>query len=165
MAIKLIAVLDMNNGIGDGQGNLLFDLPKDMARFRAVTSNRHIVMGRKTWESLPARPLPKRVNYVATMNPEYEAEGAQILHSIEEIRDLAITRDLYVIGGGELYHQLIDDADELILTHVHVVDFNAKVHFPDFGHKDWELHGDLIKHEPDNNHPHAMTFATYRRKK
>lgn len=163
MGIILIAVVDMNLGIGDGKGNLLFDLPRDMKHFKDITTNKTVVMGRKTWESLSVRPLPKRKNYVLTMNEEYEAEGATVLHDIQEVLDLAKTKDVYVIGGAELYYQLIDDADELIITHVHVVDFNAKVHFPDFGHKDWAIQKGFIAHKADEENEHDLVFAHYKR--
>lgn len=162
--ITLMAVIDMSFGIGDGEGNLLFNLPKDMKHFQSATGGKHVVMGRKTWDSLPKKPLSKRKNYVVTMDESFEAEGATILHSIEEVIKLGKTKDVYVIGGGEIYYQLIDDADRLMITHVHVVDNNARVHFPDFNYKDWRMVGDFIKHEEDENHLHSFAFATYERK-
>lgn len=164
MPIIMIACVDMNDGIADGDGNLLFDLPKDMKHFKSITSRKNVVMGRKTWESLPVKPLPKRRNYILTMNEEYVAEGATLLHSVEEVHELAKTKDVYIIGGAEIYYQFIDDADELILTHVHSVNLDAKVHFPDFGYKEWELVGTPIKHEADEKHKYSFTFANYKRK-
>lgn len=164
MSIILVACLDMNNGIGDSEGNLLFDLPKDMRHFKSITSNKHVVMGRKTWDSLPKKPLPKRKNYVLTMDETFEAEGATVLHSIDEVLELAKTKDVYCIGGGELYHQLIDDADNLIITFVHVAHPNARVHFPDFEIKDWKMIGSPTFHKKDESHLHDFAFTTYERK-
>lgn len=164
MPIILIAVTDMNDGIGDANGNLLFDLPKDMKRFKSITSKQHVVMGRKTWESLPVKPLPNRRNYVLTMNEDYKAEGATVFHSVEEVHELAKTKDVYIMGGGEIYYQFIDDADELIITHVHTMDMNARVHFPDYNARDWVMEGKAIKHEEDAKHAHSFTFARYKRK-
>jgi dihydrofolate reductase len=162
--IILVAVLEMNNGIGDGEGNLLFNLPKDMKHFKSITSKKHVVMGRKTWDSLPKKPLENRRNYVLTMDETFEAEGATVLHSIEEVLELSKTKDVYVIGGGEIYYQLIDDADKLILTHVHVVDHSARVHFPDYGNNDWKPIGTPTVHKADENHAHDFAFMTYERR-
>lgn len=164
MSIIMVANLDMNNGIGNADGSLLFDLPKDMKFFKSITSKKRVVMGRKTWESLPVRPLAKRRNYVLTMNENYVAEGATLLYSTEEIREMAQDKDVYIIGGAELYYQFIDEADELYITHVHAVDLDARVHFPDFGYKEWEIIGTPIKHEEDEEHEHAFTFTHYKRK-
>lgn len=164
MSIILIACADMNDGIGTADGNLLFNLPKDMRHFKSVTKRKHVVMGRKTWESLPVKPLPSRKNYVLTMNEDYVAEGAAILGSVEEVMELAKTEEVYIIGGGEIYYQFIDVADEIIMTHVHTIDHNARVHFPDYGVKEWGIVGTPIKHEADKNHEHSFTFAKYKRK-
>lgn len=162
--ITLIACLDMNNGIGDGEGNLLYHLPKDMQHFKSTTSGKIVVMGRKTWDSLPKKPLEKRKNYVVTMDEAFNPVGAKVLHSIEEVIELGKKHDIFVIGGGEIYYQLIDDADRLMITHVHHVNFDARVHFPDFDAKSWKLVGKPVKNEADDSHEHSFTFATYERK-
>lgn len=162
MSITLVACLDINNGIGDGEGNLLFNIKQDMKHFKSITSGKHVVMGRKTWESLPKRPLEKRKNYVLTMDEDFVAEGATVLHSIDEVLELAKKREVFVIGGGEIYHQLIDDADRLILTQVHTMK-KAKVHFPDFEAKDWNCKIEK-KVEADDENPYSFTFANYKRK-
>lgn len=163
MSLTLIACLDMNNGIGDGEGNLLFNLPRDLQYFKTVTSGKIVVMGRKTWESLPKHPLPKRKNYVLTMDETFNPIGAKVLHSIDEVIELSKKHDVFVIGGGEIYHQTIDYADKLIITHVHSINFDAKVHFPDFNHKEWKQVS-MKKNEADKFHKHSFTFATYERK-
>lgn len=164
MPIKMIVATDMNNGIGDADGNLLYNLPKDLRYFKSITSKKHVVMGRKTWESLPVKPLPKRKNYVLTMNEDYVAEGATVLHHVDEVHELAKENDVFIIGGAEIYYQFIDDADELYVTHVHHLHSEAKAHFPDFGYKDWQTVGTNIKHEADKTHPHSFTFAQYKKK-
>lgn len=162
--ITLIACLDMNNGIGDGEGNLLFKLPRDMQHFKSATSGKIVVMGRKTWDSLPRKPLEKRKNYVLTMDESFSPVGAKVIHDISEVIKLGKTHDVFVIGGGEIYHQLIDEADRLMLTHVHIVNQEARVHFPDYGAKEWKLIGKPVKNEADEKHPFSYTFATYMRK-
>jgi dihydrofolate reductase len=162
--ITLIAVLDMNSGIGDGEGNLLFNLPRDMQHFKSATGGKIVVMGRKTWDSLPRKPLEKRKNYVLTMDETFSPVGAKVIHDISEVLELGKTHDVFVIGGGEIYHQLIDDADRLMLTHVHTINPNARVHFPDFDSKTWKIVGKPKKNEADDRHPFSYTFATYMRK-
>ena len=161
--IILVACTEINLGIGDAEGNLLFDLPRDMSRFKSITSGKHVVMGRKTWDSLPNKPLPKRKNYVLTHDESFEVKGkTQVLHSIEEVIELGKKKDIYVIGGGEIYKQLIDHADKLIMTHVHTVDLRARVFFPDFDTDQWKI-TESKKQEADEKHKHSFTFATYKR--
>lgn len=163
MGLTLISCVDINNGIANGNGELLFNFPNDMKHFKSVTSGKIVVMGRKTWESLPKKPLEKRKNYVVTMDKHFNPVGAKTLHSIEEIIELGKKHDVYVIGGGEIYHQTIDYADRLLLTHVHVVDYSAKVHFPDYDVREWKL-SKMQENEADEKHPHRYTFAEYKRK-
>lgn len=161
--ITLVACIDMDNGIGDGEGNLLFSLPRDMKHFKSITTGKIVVMGRKTWDSLPKKPLEKRKNYVLTMDESFEPVGAKVLHDISEVLELGKKHDVYVIGGGEIYYQLIDDADRLMLTHVHTLHPDAKVHFPDYDNKTWKMEGKPKKNEADDKHKFSYTFATYNR--
>ncbi|AYP68288.1 dihydrofolate reductase [Bacillus phage vB_BcoS-136] len=162
--ITLIACVEMNDGIGDAEGNLLFNYPKDMQHFKSITTGKVVVMGRKTWESLPKKPLPKRKNYVLTTDTSYDAIGAKVVHDIDEILELAKSHDVYIIGGGEVYYQFMEHADKLILTHVHHIDFNARVFFPKVEVREWKL-VKATKHEADDKHEHPFTFAFYERKK
>ena len=163
MAIILVAVTEENGGLADAFGNLLFDLPKDMKRFRELTTNKHVVMGRKTWESLPVKPLPKRKNYVLTSNPDFEVKGrTKILHSIEEVLAMGAKGDVYVIGGGEIYSQLMPYADRLFMTHVHTMNFNSRVFFPEITVNDWKIVSS-VKHEADKKHEHSFAFTEYKR--
>jgi dihydrofolate reductase len=165
MAIILVACTDIGMGIGDSEGSLLFDLPKDMAHFKSVTTGKHVVMGRKTWDSLPVKPLPKRKNYVLTNSESFEVQGkTKVLHSIDEVIQMSKSKDVYVIGGGEIYKQLIEHADRLIITHVHTVNFNARVFFPEISFADWKL-VKVKENKADDKHSHNFTFATYERKK
>jgi dihydrofolate reductase len=165
MSITLVACLDMDNGIGDEFGNLLFHLPKDLKHFNNVTSGGIVVMGRKTWESLPEknRPLPRRRNIVLTRDVTFNPEGAEVM-SFDEVLELSETRELFIIGGGEIYEQFINHADKMILTQVHHLNHNATVFFPDFEHKEWAIVPNLMKkHEADEKHAVGFTFATYLR--
>jgi dihydrofolate reductase len=162
--IILVAMIDQNDGLGDENGNLLYDLPKDRRFFQSVTTGKHVVMGRKTWESLPKKPLAKRKNYVVTMDENYVAEGATVLHSIEEVLELAKDKDVYIIGGGELYFQTIEHAEKLILTHVHSINYDATSIFPPVTVQNWKL-TKVQENKADKKHAHNFTFAWYERKK
>ncbi len=164
MAIILVAVTEMNGGLADAEGNLLFDLPKDMQRFRQLTANKRVVMGRKTWDSLPVKPLPKRKNYVLTTNEDFKVKGkTEVLRSIDKVLEMGVKGDVYVIGGGEIYYQLMPYADRLLMTHVHVVDFKARVFFPEVKVDHWQL-VKVEKHDADKKHKHSFAFAEYRRR-
>jgi dihydrofolate reductase len=161
--ITMIACLEINNGIADKDGNLLFNLPNDMAHFKAMTSGKHVVMGRKTWDSLPKKPLPKRKNYVLTKDETFKVDGkTKILHSIEEVLALAKNEDVWVIGGGEIYNQMLPFADKLIITHVHTANIEARVFFPDLDVREWNV-VELQKNEANGKHEFAYSFATYAR--
>lgn len=118
--IALIAAVAANRAIGRNN-QLLWHLPEDMRHFRDTTRGKPVIMGRKTWESLPPpfRPLPGRRNIVVTRNPAYSAPGAELAHSLEE----ALTAcppdiECFVIGGAELYRQALPLAQRLYLTEV-----------------------------------------------
>ena len=119
--LSLIAVVGRDLGIGREQ-RLLWNLPEDLRHFRALTLGKAVLMGRKTWESLPRtfRPLPGRRNIVLSRNPSYVADGAVVVGSIgEALRLTADAADLLVIGGADLYEQTIGVAQRLYLTEVH----------------------------------------------
>lgn len=162
--IVMVACTDLNLGIGNKNNDLLFDLPKDKQFFKSITSGKIVVMGRKTWDSLPKKPLPKRKNYVLTRDKSFSADGAEVIHSIEEVLELAKTKDIYVIGGGQIYKEFMPYAQKMILTHVHTIDPSARVFFPDFSHSEWKLIKE-VKHEADDEHMYSFTFATYIRNK
>lgn len=163
MGIILVSAIDMNFGIGDAEGNLLFNLPKDMEHFKSITTGKTIVMGRKTWDSLPKKPLPKRKNYILTRDKDFKVEErATVVHSIEEVLEMSKSRDVYIIGGGEIYNQFLPYADKMILTHVHVVNFSGRVFFPDFDVKEWKIDS-IQKHEEDDEHEHSFSFVSYSR--
>ena len=163
--ITMIACLDMNDGIGTDNGELLFSLPKDMKHFKSATSGKIVVMGRKTWDSLPKKPLEKRKNYVLSRDVTFNPIGAKVISSVDEVVKLGKTHDVFVIGGGEIYKELMPYADRLMLTQVHAFNSSATVFFPDFSPKEWSIvPSSMQKHETDEKHEHSFTFATYLRK-
>ncbi len=120
----VLAVAD--NGVIGRDGGLPWRLSSDMKRFKATTMGRPLIMGRKTWESLPRRPLPGRANIVVSRNPRYVAEGADVVTSLDDALRLAAVRgrcagtpdEACVIGGAQLFAEAIGNADRLDVTHV-----------------------------------------------
>lgn len=129
--LALIAAVARNGAIGRDNG-LLFHEPADQRHFRATTMGCPVIMGRKTWDSLPARfrPLPGRRNLVLSRDPAFEAEGAEVVNSLDDA--LARAGDaprVFVIGGAQLYALALPRADELVLTEVDA-DLPGDVYFP-----------------------------------
>lgn len=118
--MKAIAAVDQNWAIGY-KGQLLVHISEDMKNFRRLTSGKTVIYGRKTLETFPhAKPLPKRENIILSRNPFYTVEGAKVVHSIEELKELLPenTDDFIVIGGDSIYHALLPLCDECIITKV-----------------------------------------------
>ncbi|HTJ96444.1 MAG TPA: dihydrofolate reductase [Rhodocyclaceae bacterium] len=141
--LTLIAAVAANGVIGntvDGVGTLPWHLPEDLKHFKALTNGHPIIMGRKTWESLPEkfRPLPNRRNIVITRNPEYVAAGAEVFTSIAAARAACSGAEkVFVIGGAELYSQALKEADCLELTELHQA-FDGDTKFPEFPRDQWQ---------------------------
>lgn len=117
--MTIILVADNNWAIGKN-GNLLARLPEDMKRFREITTGHTVVMGRKTYESFPKRPLPNRVNCVISRTQK-SIDGAEIFGSVEEFLQYAksVEDEIFVIGGGEIYRQLLPYCDKAYITRVY----------------------------------------------
>lgn len=133
--ISLIAALALpSRGIGI-DGHLPWRLPKDMARFKEITTGHRVIMGRTTWESLPMkyRPLPDRENIVVTRNLDFNAPGAEVCHSLEHIlqESKEITDEVFIIGGAQIYAQTLDHADRLYLTLINK-SLSTDVVFPEY---------------------------------
>jgi dihydrofolate reductase len=162
MMISMIAALAKNRAIGKN-GQLLWHLPEDMRHFRETTRGKPVIMGRKTWESLPDsfRPLPGRHNIVVSRNPAYPAPGATLVGSLEEaIRAAGETADVFVIGGAELYRQALPLATRLYLTEI-AQDFTGDTFFPDLPPEDWE---EVSRKAQQGTSGPAFSFAVYRRR-
>ncbi len=133
--ISIIAAMSSNRVIGT-ENKLPWNIPDELKRFREITSGHPIIMGRKTHESI-GKVLPNRTNIIITRDPEYKVEGAVVVHSLDEALDeaskktLSHDREIYVIGGGEIYKQAIPKADKLYLT---IIDkeYAGDTYFPDY---------------------------------
>ncbi|TKT80114.1 dihydrofolate reductase [Aquamicrobium sp. LC103] len=138
-----IVVAIGENGVIGNDGGLPWRLSTDMKRFKAQTMGKPIIMGRKTWESFPRRPLPGRLNIVITRDGNYRAEGARVVGSLGEA--IAIAREqaeadgideICVIGGGEIYAQALNSADTLHVTHVAAAP-RGDTRFPEIDPETW----------------------------
>lgn len=161
--LSLIAALDRNRGIG--QGNALpWHLPDDLKHFKALTVGKPVLMGRKTAESL-GRALPGRTNLVLTRRGEVPFEGMRAVASLDEALAVAgdeAAAELCVIGGGEIYRLLIGQADTLYLTWVEA-EVPADTHFPEVDPAVWQEAGSEL-HAADARHPYAFRFVRYTRR-
>jgi dihydrofolate reductase len=162
--IVLVAAVAANGVIGRGN-QLVFRHPADARHFRDTTMGAPVIMGRKTWESLPARfrPLPGRRNLVVTRQPGYAAEGAETAASLDAALALAQgARRVFVIGGGELYAQVLPRAAELVLTEVQA-ELDGDVRFPAIDPTQWiEVRRAQPALEPSPTP--AFSFVTYHRR-
>jgi dihydrofolate reductase len=132
--VALIAALDRHNAIGRG-GGLLWRESEDQKNFRRVTMGCPVIMGRKTWDSLPERfrPLPGRRNIVVTRQAQWQASGAERAASFDDAwRQAGDAAKVFVIGGGELYAAALPFTDELVLTEIDTAFADADTFFPTF---------------------------------
>ncbi|MEY2629938.1 MAG: hypothetical protein RLZZ469_834 [Bacteroidota bacterium] len=159
--ITVIAAVAENNALGK-ENQLLWHLPDDFKRFKALTSGHYIIMGRKTFESFP-KPLPNRTHVIISRQANYQPEGCIVVNSLEQaIEACPKTEEVFIIGGGEIYRQSIAVADKLDLTKVHA-SFEADTHFPEIDLSQWQLV--FEEHHPkDERHDYAFTFQTFTRK-
>lgn len=116
---KLTAIVAMTpERIIGANGTLPWHLPADLAFFKRTTSGHPIVMGRTTYESI-GRPLPKRRNIVLTRNPDWHADGVEVIHSPEALSKLDLDGEVFIIGGSQIYELFLPRLDEILVSHVH----------------------------------------------
>ena len=161
---ELIAALDEQNGIGRN-GGLLCHLPADLKYFKEKTSGHSIIMGRKTYESLPKGALPHRTNIVITSGKAEKYPGCLVARSLDEALTYAKDEELlFIIGGGQLYRASLYMADVLYITRIHHLFEDADTFFPDIDSAKWEL-VEEEEHDKDEKHPFRFSFQTFSRKK
>ena len=160
--LSIIVAVASNWAIGK-ENDLLAYLPGDLKRFKELTTEHTILMGRKTWESLPKKPLPKRKNIVITRDSSYQAEGATLVNSIENaLVECDTDKENFIIGGGEIYKMLLPVTTKLHLTRVHH-DFEADVFFPEINFDEWTLlDREDVAAAGDN--PYSFSYETWERK-
>ena len=161
--ISLIWAMDENRVIGY-HNQLPWRLPEDLKFFKRVTMGHPIAMGRKTYESI-GKPLPGRENIVITRDEDYDPEGCTVIHSIEEMLAYAAenkSEEIFVIGGAEIFKEVLQHADKLYLTMIHH-QFEGDTFFPVFDIDKWELESREIGLKDEKN-PYDYEFLIYKRK-
>jgi dihydrofolate reductase len=163
MKLKLIYARAANGVIGLNN-QMPWHLPEDLAHFKRTTLGCPVLMGRKTWESIPAkfRPLPGRANLVITRQPNWQAEGAHVVHSLEEGLTLALAhcpegKDLWVMGGAEIYAQAAPIAEEAVVTEIEA-DYEGDAFAPQLG-IGWQ---EILRESHVSSTGLKFSFVTYR---
>jgi dihydrofolate reductase len=156
--LTLIAAIDENRVLGK-DNQLIWHLPEDLKRFKRLTTGHAIIMGRKTFESLP-KALPNRHNIVITRNHEVNQEGVTVCHSLQEaIEQAGNDEQPFVIGGGQIYEQALGMAAVIELTKIHA-QFEGDVFFPEINPLEWNIE----KEEFIENKEFDYSFITYSKK-
>ena len=161
--ISLIVAISEDNGIGFGN-ELLWSIPADMKRFKNLTYGNTVIMGKKTWDSLPKKPLPGRTNIVITDNPLDKFEGSITVFSIEEaLKVCKENAENFIIGGGSIYRQFMPVADRLYITHIHKK-APADIYFPEIKSDVWEP-VEIEDHKAIEDQDLPYTYIIYHRKR
>ena len=159
--ITIIAAINKNRGLGF-ENKLLYWLPNDLKRFKALPTGHTIIMGRKTFESFPKGALPNRRNIVLSKG-EHNFPGAECFHSLEEaLMHCGKEEDIYIIGGAGLYAEALAIADRLCLTEIEDDKKEADVFFPEIDTTHWKV-VNRETHSVDEKHAYAYSFVDYER--
>ena len=158
MCVSIIVAMAENNVIGRDM-DLPWHISADLKRFKALTMGHHIVMGRKTYESI-GRLLPGRTTVIITRQENYQVEGALVVNSLEEAQAVAAgDSELFIIGGGQIYELAMPFADKLHVTRVHTkVDGDTR--FPQVQWDNWALIN-TERHSADEKNDYDYTFESY----
>ncbi|MBS1661287.1 MAG: dihydrofolate reductase [Bacteroidetes bacterium] len=176
MIISLIVAASTNNAIGK-ENRLLWHLPNDMKFFKNTTWGMPVIMGRKTYDALAGEPLPGRFNFVVTRNGNWSPgdKGERMIgerKSVVVVSDLASAvqraketdcKEIFIIGGGEIYKESMSIADRIYMTRVHTV-VEGDTYFPVIDEKEWEL-VENRDFPVDDKHAFAYSFQTWQKKK
>ncbi|SDB90833.1 dihydrofolate reductase [Pelagirhabdus alkalitolerans] len=159
--ISMIAAHDKNRLIGKDNW-MPWNIPNDLGYFKAMTLNKTIVMGRKTFESF-GQPLPNRKHLILTTRDDYEVEGCQIFHDIDSVLDeiRSLDEEVFIIGGGEIYERFLPFADRLYITYIDE-EFEGDTYFPEYDLSKYEI---TLKEKglKNDENPHDYYFIQYDR--
>ena len=157
--ISIIVAIAANNAIGK-DNQLLWHISNDLKRFKKITQGHPVIMGKKTFESLPKAPLPNRTNIVITDDPNETFEGCITVYSIDEaLEHCDKQEESFIIGGGSIYRQFMPHASKLYITKVHK-DYDADTFFPEIKEKEWKLvEKEEVNDDPQNDFTYS--FLTY----
>jgi dihydrofolate reductase len=159
--LSLIVAMARNRTIG--VNNMLpWRCPEDLKHFKSLTMGHHMIMGRKTYDSI-GKPLPGRTTVIVTRNNELKIEGCVVSHSLEEAISLCVGDDeIFIVGGAELYRQAMPLVDTLYVTEIQQ-DVDGDAHFPEFSKNEWQEIAREVRSQ-ETPQPLAYHFVTYRRK-
>lgn len=161
--ISIIVAVAENYAIGK-KGDLLCHMPADLKHFKEITSGKIVLMGERTFFSLPKHPLPNRRNIVLTDVAGKTFEGAEAVYSIDElVAKVPANEEAFVIGGGMVYRQMMPLADKLYITHIHHSWEDADTFFPEIDAVVWKQLS-AERHSADDKNPFDYTFAEYGRR-
>ncbi len=157
--ISIIVAIASNYAIGK-DNDLLWHISKDLKRFKEITKNHYIIMGKRTYYSLPVRPLPNRVSMILTDVIGESIDNCVMAYSIEDaIEKMDSDKENFIIGGGSIYKQFMPLANKLYITRVHK-NFEADTFFPEISEKKWELTSSE-NIDDDNQNDFKYTFEIY----
>lgn len=160
--ISIIAAVSEDWGIGK-DNELLWNISEDLKRFKRLTTGNTVIMGKKTWESLPRRPLPGRKNIVLTDDPKECIDCSVTAYSIEDaLSKCEKGEEIFIIGGGSVYRQFMPLADRLYITHVHKL-APADVYFPEIDLNIWQI-SEREEHVTGETSNIPYTYTIYERK-
>ena len=138
MTISIIAAIAKNNAIGK-DNDLIWHISEDLKRFKKLTSGHTIIMGRKTYESLPFKPLPNRKNIILSGKTDLKFERAIVANSIEDaLKECESEDEIFICGGATVYKKFIDIADKMYLTEINQ-EFDGDTFFPDYNQDNWKI--------------------------
>jgi dihydrofolate reductase len=160
--VSIIVAMDENGGIGLA-GHVPWRLATDLKLFKQATMGHHLILGRKTYESI-CKPLPGRKMVVVTRQMDYQAPGCTVVHSIEEALDLARTiseTEAFVGGGAEIYSQALPLADRMYLTRVHAM-VETDTYFPEFDGSEWEVQ-ERLEYPPGEGDEYGFRYEVWNR--
>ena len=163
MNVAIIVAIAEGNAIGKDQ-QLLCHMPADLKRFKALTTGHTIIMGRKTFESLP-HALPNRRNIVLSSQPTVNFPDCEVCSSLPEaLACCAGEEEVFIIGGGQVYQQALSLTDKLYITYIHHAFPEATTFFPELDAAQWE-ETDREEHPADEKNPYPYTYINYSRKR
>ena len=161
--LSAIVVIAENSAIGKNN-DLLCHLPADLKHFKELTMGHTIIMGRRTFESLPKGALPGRENIVVTRNADYQAAGAVVCHSVDEaLQKASMPGERFIIGGAQLYADTIDKVDMLHLTELHASFADADTFFPQINRDEWQ-EVERIDCQAAERNRYSYSFVTLKKK-
>lgn len=161
--ISIIVAMDENSAIGK-DNQLLCHLPNDLKYFKSSTQGHTVIMGRKTFESLPNGALPNRRNIVLTHNKNIHFDKAEVFHSLDTaIQSIESDNEIFIIGGASIYKIVLPIANKLYITYIKHKFEGADTFFPKINEKEWK-ETSRIENQADEKNKYAHTFVTYIRK-